>query len=808
MFKLYLLTSIRTLRKSKATTAIILFGMTVAFMFLLLILVFAQSEKSYDDFHSKGDRIGRIISHFNETDQDVATTPYRWMPTLIDQVPEVTHTTSFLRFTPSFRKGEIMINEPKGLGVEPSFFDVFDFPVIAGNKDEFLTSISGIVVTDKMAHKYFGTTDVLGKTMSSFDDEGNPVEYLIEGVVQCPINSHVQFDYLLSFEISKISYRIRSERLGLPNRFLSWDTHFCANYLLIQEGANFEMVSKKLNRIINENLNSGQQDRFSPFIQPLNDIYLKSDFTNDFAPRGSQTLLTVLIITAVVLVALALANFTNLSMAVSLERAKEIGIKKTMGNTATGLLIQFTIDAAIVLGISTVLAYILILSLGTQISLFVGKSINTQLILEFENVLYSILSISLLSVLTAIYPTVRLSNIKPAQVLYSGSSYSLESGKGKNYLVGFQICVSAVFFVCTAVVFMQVHHISEIDLGFNKQHKIVITHWGVGESDFELKRLRNHLNHISEIETISASNNIPGLGRSYAGSFTLPGSSEELTLSTFHSDMQILEALDLELIHGRGFDGSIRTDSSQAYVINKAALDLFKQYSNDWKLNPIDQPLTRLLADENRSGRVIGVVKDFHFDSFKKEIEPLVICIESLGRSRVVIEVNSLNDEVISGIQAVWAVLYPDSAFNYRFLEDQFEEYLSNDRVSAKLILTLGLFILFISCLGIIGLILFVAKSRQKEFGIRKVIGASRLSLIMLISKKYMLLAAISSLLSYPVSYLVMKSWLDQFAYRISMPYEIYLLSTMVSILLVVTIILWIIQSTLRRSPVEVLKTE
>ncbi len=808
MFKLYLLTSLRTLRKSRTTTAIIVFGMTVALMFLLLILIFVQSETSYDKFHVKSDRIGRVISHNQVSDQDVATTPYRWMPALLDQVPEVLHTTSFLRFTPSFRKGEVMINEPKGLGVEPSFFSVFDFPVLAGNKDEFLTSISGIVLTDKMALKYFGSLDVLGKSMSSFDDEGNPVEYLVEGVVKCPVNSHIQFDYLLSFEISRISYRIRSERLGLPNRFQSWDAHFCANYLLIREGANFEVVSEKLNHIIRENLNSDQRDRYTPFIQPLDEVYLKSNFTNDFAPRGNHMLLNALIIAAFVLLSLALINFVNLSMAMSLERVKEIGIKKTMGNNSLGLLIQFTLDAALVFGISAVLAYVVILGFSKEINLFVGKSIDTQLILKYENLLISFLTISILSVLAAIYPTLKLRKIKPARVLYSGSSYRLESGKSKNYLVGFQICVSAVFFVCTLVVFMQINHISEIDLGFNKAHKIVITHWGIGESDFELKRLRSNLAHMAEIETVSASNNLPGLGRSYAGSFRFPGSNDALTLSTFHSDMQIVDALDLELVRGRSFDGSVRTDSSQAYVINEAAMDLFSQYDDDWEQNPIGKQLTRSLPNESRPGRVIGVVKDFHFDSFKKEIEPLVICIESLGRSRVILEVSSLNDEVIADIHAVWIKLYPDSPFNYRFLEDQFDQYLSNDKISAKLILTLGLFILIISCLGIIGLILFVAKSKQKEFGIRKVIGATGLSLIVLISKKYFLLAAVSSLLSYPVSYFIMKAWLDQFAYRISMPYEVYVLGSLVSVLLVATIILWIIQATLRKSPVEVLKTE
>ncbi|MDW3190757.1 MAG: FtsX-like permease family protein [Cytophagales bacterium] len=807
MFKLYLLTSLRTLRKSKTTTAIIIFSMTVALMFLLLVLTFAQSESSFDNFHSKSNRIGRVISHFNDTDQYLAATPYRWMPALLNQVPEVKHSTSFLRFTPSFRKGQIMINEPNGLGVEPSFFEVFDFPVISGNKDNFLHSINGIVLTEKMAHKYFGTIEVLGKTMSSFDDEGNPVEYIIEGIVQCPVNSHIQFDYLLPFEISKISYRIRSERLGLPNRFLSWNTHFCSNYLLIEEGSNFEAVSKKLSEIINENISVSQQNRFSPFIQGLEDIYLKSDFTNDFAPRGSYTLLTVLITTALILLILALINFTNLTIALSLERVKEIGIKKTMGNSTRGLLTQFTMEAAIVLTISAALAYGLIFGLSTQFNEFVGKPIDTRLMMDFENVSFSILIISLLSILTAIYPTIKLSRIKPAQVLYSGSSYRLESGRSKYYLVGFQICISAVFFVSTIIVFMQINHISEIDLGFNKHHKIVVTHWGIGESDFELRRLRRHLQQIPAIESVSASNNLPGLGRSYSGSFSIPTHHEELTLSIFHADMQILNALDLELVHGRGFDGNIRTDSSMAYVINQAAMNLFSQYNETWGMNPIGRSLTRVFPNEQRPGKIIGVVKDFHFDSFQNEIEPLVICITSLGRSRVIIKVNTANEELLSDIQAVWSKLYPDSAVNYRFLEDQFDAYLSNEKVSARLILTLGLFIVFISCLGIIGLILFVVKSKQKEIGIRKVIGASFPSLLLLMSKRYLLLAAMSSWLAYPISYILMNSWLGQFAYRISMPFQVYLLSTIISILLVAMIILWMTQSTLKRTPAEMLKT-
>ncbi len=814
MLRLGFLTFIRaTLRNSRVTAFINIFGMTVALSFFLLISIYIQSESSYDDFHSKSDRVFRVLSNFSHTDRDLAVTPYAWMPALLEQVPEVEFTSSFLRYTPSFRKEGIMINEPQGLGVEPSFFEIFDFPVISGDKTQFLQTTAGIVLTDKMAIKYFGDLDVVGKTMSSFDDEGNPVDYVVEGIVRCPQNSHIQFDYLMSFEYSKISYRIRSERLGLPNRYQSWDTHFCSSYLMLTEGSDPTMVIEKLKQLIEENLDQNRPARFTPFFQPLDDVYLKSDFSNDFPPRGNYNLLVVLSIVAVALLATALFNFVNLSIANSLKRVKEIGLKKTFGSTRLSLFTQFIIDAFLLIFISAVLAVIAITILFPQITDYLGKSIQVASFLTIGNALFLIIFVVAISIIAGVYPALKFSTIKPSKVLYSSSSYSLESGKLRNGLIVFQLFVSVILIICTSVIYKQIRHMTDIDLGFVKEHKLVVTHWGIGESDFELNRLRNALSALTYVKTISASNNVPGRGRSYYRSFSLPESNtdEPISISTFYSDMQVIDFLGLEIIKGRDFDENITSDSTTAYIINESALDLFTQYSEVWRDNPIGQSLDRVLSDGTRSGRVVGVVKDFHFDSFKKEIEPLVICIESLGRSRVLMKLEygaGEQQKVISEIQSIWHGLHPDSAFNYRFLDDQFDQYLQNDRINAQLISLFTLITITISSLGILGLVSFVSKSRTKEFSIRKVIGATPLSLLLLLNRKFVKLVLISCLLAYPVSYLLMSTWLKQFAYRIGMPFDSFVLATLISLVVTALIISGVCAIDIRKSPTEVLRSE
>lgn len=814
MLRLSFLTFIRaTLRNSKISSFINIFGLTVALSFFFLIFIYIQNERSYDNFHEKGHRVVRVLSNFTETDRNLAVTPYAWMPALLEKVPEVEYTTSFLRYTPSFRKGDIMINEPKGLGVEPSFFEIFDFPVISGDKTKFLNTIDGIVLTDKMAIKYFGDLDVLGKTMSSFDDEGNPVDYVIEGVVKCPRNSHIQFDYMLSFEYSKISYRLRSQRLGLPNRYYSWDTHFCSNYLLLKENSDPEAVVKKLTQLIKENLDVDQSSKFTPFLQSLEDIYLKSDYSNDFPPRGDFKLLVVLGVIAFALVVLALFNFVNLSIANSLKRVKEIGLKKTFGSTHSHLFSQFIVEAFLLILISAFLASIVIIILLPGIDHYLGKPIQINSLLTPGNVLFILFFIIAISSIAGVYPALKFSKLKPSQVLYSSSSYSLESGRLRSGLIVFQLCVSVIMIICTSVIFKQIKHMAGIDPGFVKEHKLLITHWGVGESDFELNRLRNALSPIPQVKTVSASNNAPGLGRSYYRSFNLPGSdaNEPTSISTFYSDMQIIDALDLEIIEGRDFDETITSDSTRAYIINESALDLFRQYSKAWKDNVVGQNLERVLSDGTRRGKVIGVVKDFQFDSFKKEIEPLVICIESLGRSRVLIKLESnlrQQEKVLSSIQSIWRELHPNSSFNYRFLDDQFEQYLKNDKINAKLILMFSLLTMAISSLGIFGLISFVSKSRMKEFSVRKVTGASHLSLLLLMNKKFIKLAFIGCLLAYPASYLAMNKWLSQFAHRIPMPLESYLFATLACLLVTSLIISGVSVADIKKSPTEVLRSE
>lgn len=810
MLKNYLKIAYRNLLRSKAFSAINIVGLAFGLATCLMIGLFVLDELSFDRFHEKADRIVRVTFRANMSGNKIEEANV--MPptarTLQREYPEVLEATRLRQGMAFVLEKDHKVFKENGVAfVDSNFLQVFTFPLVQGNPKTALFRPNTLVISQKMAQKYFGHEDPIGKTLTS----KNYDEVLeVTGVMaDMPTHSHLHFDFLVAMA-------------GLDEAQVdSWMLSGFYTYLVLPEQYNYRQLQAKLPQLVDKYFGPGIKKTFGMnmskfkqegnelglFLQPLTDIHLHSHFEYDLAPSGDVRYIYIFGAIALFMLLIACINFMNLSTAGASKRAREVGIRKVMGSEKSTLIGQFLLESILLTAVALILAVVIVvLALP-----FFNTLADKNLTLSFTQVPWLLPGLLLLGlvvgVLAGSYPAFFLSSFKPITVLKGGTQINLARGRRsiglRGALVVVQFCVSIILIVGTTVVYQQLRFIQNARLGYDKEHVLMLqeTH-RLGQNEPLLKK---QLLQDSRVVSATISGYVPA-GPSLNNNFMGYGddrTTEYIKGICYRVDEDYVPTLGMKMVSGRNFSPEFGTDSS-AMIVNETTA---KQMG--WGKDAVGHTITKPSNDGTQDTyHIIGVVQDFNFKSLHERIGPLMMILGD-NRGAMLVKVKTRDiPALLQSIEKQWNTLAVDEPMLYSFLEENFNAtYRAEQKTGQILGLFAGLTI-FVACLGLFGLATFTAEQRTKEIGVRKVLGASVSSVVALLSKDFLKLVAISIVIASPIAWYAMNLWLQDFAYKIDISWWVFALAGLLAIgIALFTVSFQSVRAALR-NPVESLRSE
>lgn len=806
MLKSYLLITLRNLLKNRVYTLINVVGLTVGIASVILILLYVQDEIGYDRYDPQTANIYRI---YWQSGDPQTRTPHPMAQALVKDFPEV---ISAVTLSPIWGPGltkqsfsvrnlekDIQYNEKNILSVDSTFFDVFPLKIIKGNKNKVLRTPGKLMLSQSAANKYFGDEDPIGKFLA-INDDANLIE--IEGVYEdIPRQSHFHASALVSYVHMKTFEDPESA-------YYTWADFGHFNYIKLRPDADPKKLESQLlswaGKYINvsdEDMRKIIQNKEGFRLQNIRDIHLKSHLRWELEPNGNIEYVYIMTAAAFLILIIAAINFMNLTTAKSAERAKEIGVRRTLGAVKKQLSVQFIGESLLVALFSTLLA-----GLALEISLpyfnfLSGKELQIDL-LHNPILVVTILGIGIVTgILSGLYPSVILSSINPVQVLKGKFVTSKKGNMFSQLLVVFQFTVAIILISGTVVILDQMNFIQNKNLGFTKDATLLIP-----IRDREMRQnfetLQNEIKNVPGVVQVGASSNVPGTQFNQNPIHSINDPQHNVDASQMYVDYDLIKTLGLEVVEGRGFDRSFPGDTANAYIVNEAAVRELQLK------DPIGKEIV-LEEDENQSrGTIVGVVKDFNYQSLHQPVRP-VIMQKLPYYNTVLIRLNSEDvPRTIANVKSVWEKFDNNSGFEYSFLEDNINsQYASENKMGAVFALFAGIAII-ISCMGLFGLASLNFAQRKKEVGIRKVLGAPTGLLLVRLVKSYSKLIVTSTLLAVPVAWWVMSDWLNNFVFKIEINIWVFLLTGMGTLLIAWITIGYLTVHTASLNPVDTLKEE
>jgi len=796
MLKNYLTVALRHLRRRKGYAFINVAGLAVGMACCLLIFLFVQDEQRYDRFHENADRIYRVVIE-RQAEEGVlhrAVTPPAMGPTLAREFPEVLAATRFFSMGRTLvERGDRRFFEQDVWLADSSVFNVFSFRLLRGDPATALSAPYSLVVTETLARKYFGDDDPLGQVLTLSND----LDFTVTGVMaDVPAHSHLAIDMLGAFETMQDFVE--------EGRLRNWIWQQFYTYLLLPEGYDAAGLAAKLPAFLDRYAHPETQLRgftYVSHLQPLPDIYLRSaSYQFDTGPRGNIVYVYAFSATALLIVLIACFNFMNLATARSMQRAREVGLRKVIGAQRAQLIFQFlgesVLMALLALGLAVGMAALVLPSFNA----FTGKALSlTKHLGLVAGLLAGGVGVGLLA---GSYPALYLAAFQPAHVL-KGTAGRAGASILRQGLVVTQFTISTVLLIGTVVVMLQLDFIRAKNLGFAQEHVVVLPLRG--DMDDNAEAIKAELLRHSGATAAAASWGVPGEWAA-GDDVRLPGHEETWPTGVMIVDYDFIDAYRMEMAAGRSFSRAFSTDSS-AFVLNETAAR-----GLGWSPEEaVGQPLwwDEWGTDHVRKGEVIGVVADFHFRSLHEAIQPLVLLIHppSVGQLSVRIRPDE-TAAVLDHLKAAWTTWAPGWPFEYGFLdEDLADEYEAEQQLARIIGIFSGLAIL-VACLGLFGLAAFMAERRTKEIGVRKVLGASAGSVVVLLSKDFTKLVALAFVLAAPLSYVAMSHWLGNFVYRIEISWLIFLIAGLVVLLIAVLTVSYQAIKAALTDPVRALRYE
>lgn len=775
MFKNYLKISIRNLIKNKGYSLINILGLAIGLATSMLIVLYVLNEWSYDKFHEKSDRIFRVVQTMSSEDrtEEQATTPFPLGPILDAEFPDYVEKT--VRFfdmqeenhTFLNREDQVSFRESNFYFVDSTFFDVFSAELIQGNPSEALKNPLSLVISEELSEKYFGDENPIGQTLSYKGIR----EMTVTGVMKpWPEQSHMKIDLVASFTSLNEIYA------SSPEYNQSWLWNPIWTYVLVKNNRNSEPLNSQLVTLEDKYYRaySGwpMDESVKTELQPITDIHLKSNREQEMEVNSSITYIYILLAVAAFILIIACINFMNLSTARSMERSREVGMRKVLGGHKQQLFYQFIGESFLVTFFAIVLGIIILILALPFFNELTSKSITFN---PFDNI-YTIPGILLLTaivgLISGLYPALYLSSFEPVTVLKGNAS----GGKGgtlfRKVLVTFQFTLSVILIIGTSIIYLQLEFIQDKDLGFDKNFVVMLpTKQNLIAWEFETFKEQS-LSH-AQIESVTGLGKIPGSEKQEYYRYVPAGTGEgqdglNLVLHVTHD---AIETFDLKILAGRSFSKDFTTDAENAVMINRKMLSKLDVESPEEALGETFYYYPP--SGEHQPFSVIGVLEDFNYTSLKKEIEPLILRLVE-GTRPILGSIEHTAVEIAPGdvtgalehLEKTWKEVNPIDPFEYRFLDDRLDEIYKAETTMSSLSTSFSILCILIACLGLLGLASYSAQLRKKEIGIRKSLGASIANIVSLLSKDFLILVGIANIIAWPVTYYLGSKWLENFTYR------------------------------------------
>jgi putative ABC transport system permease protein len=775
MFKNYLKTAFRNLWRYKGFSAINIASLTIGIIGCLVIALFVWDEKKFDKSIPGYENVYRIYQERNEHDvkSNVAVVAPAIATFLKSAYPEVSSTARIMMSNDKFlvEQGDKKAYEEKGWFVDSTFFRIFPIKFLRGDINTALDQTASVVISEDMAKRYFGDQDPIGKILKIDKSDAT-----VKGVfASLPAHFHLDFHYLMPLSFA-----------GIPKaRMEKWTWSQFYTYVKLKPGTNAQQLQDKFigylkKEIFPKFIESGSS--FMPVFQPLKDVHLKSaDFVYDIAIRGNQTYVNALSIIALFVLVIACFNFINLATARSFRRAKEIGVRKVVGADRSQLIFQFIGETILLSILSMLLASIATFFIIPWLNQFTGKSIHFN---PFINPLLALCIIAgglLIGIFAGFYPALVLSGFQPIKVLKNMKLIGNSSGNWLRHgLVVVQFALSVLLIISTLIVFRQTKYLNNKDLGFSHDQVVYFQlRDSLVSNPKTLETFKSELRTNPDIVSVTSGYGLPG--DAYAGDgIVLPNdpTKKDRGANVFIGDYDYVKTLGLRIIAGRDFSRQMSTDEREAFLINETAV---KEFGFGTPEKAIGQPINWPewapvdTTQPVKKGKVIGVVQDFHYKSLHEKVTASVIELYPQVTYTIAAKIKRADmKSTLAFINNKWNAFVPSYPLDYKFMDETFGAMYRSEEKLSDLLWIFTMMAIVIGCMGLFGLAAFSAEQRTKEIGIRKVLGANIFNIMGLLSKSFLLLVLVASLIALPLAWWTMSKWLDDFHYRVNISWWVF----------------------------------
>jgi len=807
MIKNYLKTALRNIMRYKGFSIINIASLTIGITGCLIIGLFVWDEWQYDKFVPGGENIYRFYTKRTDNTSSTATAsvPPMFATFVQQQYPEVESTNRIMMLQSKMliEAGEEKTYEEKWITTDSNFFTFFPLTFLKGDPKTALNDPTSIVITEAFAKTLFGAQDPLGKVVKL-----NKGDMIVKGVLaNLPVHFHLDFKFVIPLAA-----------IGLPKeRMASWQWQQFYTYVKVKPGTNVAQLQNKFQEAVKKEADPQNKESgftYAPYLQPLKDIHLKSaDFVYDNARRGNADYVKALTVIAIFVLVIAIFNFINLATARSFRRAKEIGVRKVIGADRKQLIFQFTGETVLFAAFSIILAIIATFIILPFLNKFTDKSISFQ---PFSNPLLGIgiLVIAIIiGILAGVYPALFMSGFQPIKVLKGlkpqGGNNGFSSALRKG-LVIIQFALSALLIVCTTIVYRQMTFLHQKDLGFSKDQLLYFDVHGDVEKHPET--FKQELLRSPGVVAVTSGYGLPG--DVLAGDnikVPTPEGDKQHTANLFIVDHDYVKTMGLQMVAGRDFSREHATDVEEGFIVNETAVKELG-FGTPQKALGKDLAWDKWVPDSLhpvKRGKIIGVVKDFHYKSLHEKVSTAVLQIYPPVLSKFAVKVKAADlPYTISFIKSTWNKFSPDFPLDYKFLDENFAAmYQSEDKLST-LLWIFTVMAIFVGCMGLFGLAAFSAEQRTKEIGIRKVLGASVANIVGMLSRNFLKPVFIASVLAFPIAWWAMNGWLEDFPYRVNISWWVFAAAGVAALLIaLITVSFQAIKAAVS-NPVKSLRSE
>ena len=809
MIKNYLKIAFRNLTKYKFISFINLFGLTIGLTCCLLIFIFIRHELSYDKYQPNAERVYRITRTFNNSETGavsliLGSVAPAFGPLLLNDFKEIEGMTRLLQNgDAAIRYNDKMLTQPEVYFADDKFFDFFKVDVLKGNIKKSLSDPKSVMMTDETAKKYFGDQDPINKIIRI--NFGDYHDFKVTGIYKpLPSNTHFHPEMMLSFNTLNDTAIYGANQLKT-----SWSNNSFLTYIRLPQGYEPKKLEAQFPAFLNRHINPGDPVKTSRWtslaLQKLTDIHLRSHTDYEAEENGDIKRVYVFSAIALFILLIACINYMNLSTARSTLRAREIGIRKTVGAQRKEIIAQFLSESVLVTWIAMILAFGFTWLLIPWLNEVSGQELSINGIMKWYIIAPILLVPFVVGIVSGIYPALFMSSFQPVKVLKGLVRTGGANISFRKVLVTVQFAISIILIICTAIVFSQMKYMQNKALGFEKEQIITLPY--VTALNDKYDAFRTELLSNTAIKNLGRSSRIPtGRLLDAMGSTMKRGDTMApvaVDIKNVAADEDFISTYGIKIVAGRGFSRDFGSDTS-GYLLNEASVSALGLKTNE-------DAIGKDFGYGGRKGKIIGVINDFHFESLHQKIVPLVMLypknLNNFGRISIKIA-GANTTAALTHIEKTWKNFLPETPYQFTFLDENFARLYKAEERQKTLFTTFAFIAIFIACLGLFGLSAFAISQRVKEIGIRKVLGANVSTIVTLLSKDFLKLVGLSAVIAFPVAWFAMNKWLQDFAYRIDMPWWIFIVAgIMAAIIALVTISFQAIKAAVA-NPVKSLRSE